>query len=187
MHAGRHWNSGAENRNAGFTLIELLVVIAIICILVGLLVPATRTILEQSARAKAATQTIAVANAIRSFQAANGRWPGQSGYAANTVPVDGQAQSGAILAELTNNLRGTFFLETKESWFDGSGQMIDPWKRPLSMAMDESTDGQVGATLNCPGSPGASLVTNVANETVLVMSWGPDPARADKRVLSWQR
>ena len=181
--------SGFRPHPSAFTLIELLVVIAIIGILAALLLPAVKSMMTESARSKAATQVVAVANAIRAYRTEYGRWPGQTiasadGSLGNTAPTQ-----AAILGGLTNNPRGKVFLDIKQSWLSTNGNPVvlwDHWQRPLLIAMDEDANNVVGPiTWTGAGSLGP---TSVVNQTVLVMSWGPEPVkRPEKRVFSWQR
>jgi len=171
---------------AAFSLIELLVVIVIIAVIAGLLIPAVGKMIAESGRAKAGAQTVAVANAIRAYRTTYSRWPGQTQGAA-----DGLADPHEILNALTNNSRNINFLEVEGGQI-ADGLLIDPWKRYLEIAIDENDDGNVTLespwTCDGPGtSVGVTMTTNALKQTVLVMSWGPDPERPDKWVQSWHR
>ncbi len=162
----------------GFSLVELLVVVAIIMVLTGLLAPAIRKMLSQSGRGKAAAQTVAVANAIKSYRNVFGTWPGQTQGANDNVVA-----ASVILNALTNNSRSVSFLEPKDNWIK-DGVLIDQWRQPLKIAMDENGDGQVSIAA---GAWAPFPATNVASATVLVLSWGPEPNNPESWVMSWIR
>jgi prepilin-type N-terminal cleavage/methylation domain-containing protein len=182
----------APRKHGAFTLIELLIVMAIILILAGLLIPAVGKLITSSKRAHAATQSIAIANAVRSYRNLYATWPGQTQGAS-----DGVVDPRSILAALTNNSRGEIFLQLEPGWVT-NGYLQDSWKQYYEIAMDEDGDGNItlasGAWV-CDGirgavagvtypSPGPVTITN---QTVAVMSWGPEPRNPLKRVTSWKR
>lgn len=180
-----------------FTLIEMLVVITIILILVGMLVPAVKKMMIESARSKAASQAMAVANAIQAYRNTFGQWPGQTQGARDNI-----AAHKDILNALTNNLRSQTFLEAKGEWLI-EGYLVDPWRRVMVIAMDENDDDKVSVGLDqapaatclrvlADGSvdtetPSVNLVTNVPRAKVLVFSYGPDLENPNKWVTSWDR
>jgi prepilin-type N-terminal cleavage/methylation domain-containing protein len=199
----RGQNNGPHDRpervapRGAFTLIEMLVVITIILILVGMLVPAVRKMMVESARSKAASQVMAVANAIQAYRNTFGQWPGQTQGARDNV-----ASHKDILNALTNNLRSQTFLEPKGEWLI-EGYLVDPWRHVMVIAMDENDDGKVSVGIDqapdaaclriiANGSidvetPALNLITNVPRANVLVFSYGPDLENPRKWVTSWDR
>lgn len=180
-----------------FTLIEMLVVITIILILVGMLVPAVKKMMIESARSKAASQAMAVANAIQAYRNTFGQWPGQTQGARDNI-----ATHKDVLNALTNNLRSQTFLEPKADWLI-EGYLVDPWRRVLVIAMDENDDDKVSVGIDqapdavclrvlADGSidtetPALNIITNVPRAKVLVFSYGPDLENPRKWVTSWDR
>lgn len=178
----------------GFTLIEMLVVITIILVLVGMLVPAAKKMITQSARAKATAQAVALANAVQAYRTTFGQWPGQI-----QGTTDNMVDPSVILANLTNNSRAISFIEPKENSIRG-GYLVDPWNQPFMVSMDENEDG--AASVNQLAAPGwscrelspdgssspvaaADVSTNVPRVGVIVFSYGPDPENPEKWVTSW--
>lgn len=184
-------------RRSAFTLIEMLVVITIILILVGMLVPAVKKMMIESARSKAASQAMAVANAIQAYRNTFGQWPGQTQGSRDNI-----ATHKDILNALTNNLRSQTFLEAKGEWLI-EGYLVDPWRRVMVIAMDENDDEKVSIGRDqapdavclrvlADGSvdtetPAINLITNVPRAKVLVFSYGPDLENPKKWVTSWDR
>lgn len=87
------------SRHSGFTLIELLVVIAIIGILAGMIVPATVRALAKAKSAKAKTEAVSLAGAIKAYQADYSRLPSspltRQAHAAKPAYVEGTLFSAA--------------------------------------------------------------------------------------------
>jgi len=161
-----------------------------------MLVPAAKKMITQSARAKAAAQVVALANAIQAYRTTFGQWPGQI-QGSNDNMVD----PSVILANLTNNTRAINFIEPKENSVRG-GYLVDPWNQPLMVSMDENDDGFASVSQNgAPGwtcselsldgtptpVPSTAVSTNVPRIGVLVFSFGPEPEKPDKWVTSWVR
>jgi prepilin-type N-terminal cleavage/methylation domain-containing protein len=166
-----------------FTLIELLTVIAIILILAALLLPAINALMRQAQRSKTASQVVAIANAIQAYRNTYSRWPGQDQGASDNV-----ADPELIVRDLVDNPRNIPFLDLKPAWTNVYGYFVDPWEQEIEIAMDENEDGDVSVvSWSCAEVTGVNMSTNVEGRTVLVMSWGPDPANRDKWVLSWRR
>jgi len=160
------------NRDA-FTLIEALAVIAIIALLVGLLFPAVHLIRESAQRRLAQQRAQAIIQAIKQYRAAYGMWPGQTNGADITF-----RQSAPVLAALTNNPRGMVLFQDNELPVANDG-FLDPWNRLYVIAVDWNGDGRTDMTNDAPW-----IVTNV-NDTVAVLSWGPETNDVEKRVYSW--
>src|SRR5436190_17665239 len=80
--------------NRAFTLIELLVVMAIIAILIGLLFPAFKAVLNQAKQTQAKNDLTQIVNAVNAFYTEYGKYPtnqtpdytfGPNGGSANNV------------------------------------------------------------------------------------------------------
>ena len=156
-------------RCRGFTLIELLVVIAIIGMLAGMLMPAIAAVRRAAKRKKAAVEAKSLVHAVKLYHSVYGKWPGQT-----QGGPDHLVSHAVIITALTNNPRNKIFIEIPQNSLVG-GVYLDPWRIPYEIAMDEDGDGTT--TMNTP-----LFTTNVAKETVIVMSWGS----AGIRVYSWQ-
>src|SRR5207248_499051 len=96
-----------------FTLIELLVVIAIIGILMALLFPAIKGIMDSAARTQAKTQITGIVAAVKHYYSDYGQYPISTTGAAAATATDvafGKAnagvgtQSNAALFEILRNL-----------------------------------------------------------------------------------
>ena len=172
-------NRQAKRRRA-FTLIELLVVIAIIATLAALLFPAIRAMLTQAKRNKTRTQIHTLLSSIKLFKNTYGRWPGQ-----HKQGRDGDIRREDIAHELTNNVRRIQFIDLEPGMLsDERHTFIDPWGRDFVIVMDENTDGKIEIHATEPET-GAVMSTTVVHETIAIFSWGQDPKKERKRILSW--
>ncbi|MEI6217336.1 MAG: type II secretion system protein [bacterium] len=170
-------------RHEGFTLLELLTVVMVIMILTGLLLPAISAIRRAADRAKAAARAQVMVNAIKLYRTSYPTYPAQIQGATNWTYDDGSAghKHSAIIDALTNNPRRIVFNEVIENLTTNS--YLDSWNRPYVIAIDEDGDGtlNISSTLYVP-----NFTTNI-QETVAIMSWGPDPSNSTGRLYSWIR
>jgi prepilin-type N-terminal cleavage/methylation domain-containing protein len=167
----------------GFTLIEILVVIAIIAILAGLLFKALPNVTESGRRQKAMADAQLLAQAVKSYRATYGKWPGQTQGDTDRT-CDGEAH-GPLLDALTNNPRGLVLLEAPDRLI-ADGRLTDPWGRAYLVAMDDDNDGR----LRIAATNDAAILEAEVDDTAAVASWGPPaggpvPRDTRKRVCSW--
>lgn len=121
-------------------------------------------------------------HAIKAYFNVYGEYPGQSQGGSDSTYYDGSGGSldqRVIITAMTNNTRDMIFMELKESSLV-NGRYADKWDRPLIVGVDEDDDGMV--SLNC-ASFFPAMVTNIRG-TVIVASWGRDPADPGGRIVS---
>jgi prepilin-type N-terminal cleavage/methylation domain-containing protein len=163
----------------GFTLLEVLVVVMIIGMLVALLMPAASTLRQTAKRKQAATRAISLIQAIKSYRQVYGKFPGQV-----QDIKDQDVEPEDLIHALTNNPRGTYFLEFADNELDSDGALLDPWEMRFVVSMDENGDKSTDLKAT---SSGISFSTNVPGESICVMSWGGKPSDKKARVYSWIR
>jgi prepilin-type N-terminal cleavage/methylation domain-containing protein len=171
-----------NTRHEGFTLIELLIVVMVIMILTGLLLPAISAIRRAAERAKTAARAQVMVNAIKVYRTSYPTYPGQIQGAVDCTYDDSVGQKHSVIIDaLTNNPRRIIFNEVVENLTTNS--YLDSWNRPYVIAIDEDGDGIVNmsSTLYVP-----NFSTSI-QETVAIMSWGPDPSNSTGRLYSWIR
>jgi prepilin-type N-terminal cleavage/methylation domain-containing protein len=170
--------SNAQGRRA-LTLVELIAALAIVAILSSLVAAAIPRVIESARREKALARAYGLAQALKAYRNVYGRWPGQTqGEEDRTYAAD----HAALLLALTNNPRRIVFLDAPET-VSVAGQCLDPWGRPFVIAMDEDGDG---VTAVAATNAGATLAAT-ASDTAAIASWGPAPAVASRRILTWAR
>jgi type II secretory pathway pseudopilin PulG len=165
----------ADTYRRGITLLETLATLFIITILLGLIIPALVGARRAARRKEAAVRVRLLANGIAAYRGTYGKWPAQVQADHDTTHLD----CNAVLADLTNNPRRIAFLSAPDGTQPGSAG-TDPWQRALVVAMDEDGDGSVSVAAG-------PLTTNVANESVAVLSWGPAPDDTNGWVYSWKQ
>jgi prepilin-type N-terminal cleavage/methylation domain-containing protein len=173
----------ARLARSGFTLLELLAVIAIIFILLSILLPAGLALRDRSRIKHAAAEAQLIVKGIKAYRSVYGKWPGQTQDVADVTYANCAPVMGALTINETLNPRHMNFIDLPT---EGpiAGGYADPWGASYILAMDENEDGSVSVSIS--GSP-FSFATNIPNETVVVISGGPDPADATKRIYSWTR
>ncbi|MEI8315030.1 MAG: prepilin-type N-terminal cleavage/methylation domain-containing protein [Verrucomicrobiota bacterium] len=156
----------------GFTLIEMLVVIVIIAILVALLFPAIKQALIKAEVAKAKTTILSTATAFKAFNS-------QYGYYPTSATVTPLKLTTSLFSSANGNSLNITFLDTanKDIATDGTGQILDPWKKAYYVAFDATYNNTVAT--NSSGS--GTIAGGVA-----VWSFGPDGTEGTSDdVTSW--
>lgn len=177
----------SASAKSGFTLLEILVVAMIIGILVALLMPAITTLRNSAKRRHAKAKAIAFVNAVTEYRTVYGKYPGQT-----QDDVDQFIEPELMLEAIVNNARGIIFMDFSSDDFlrDPSGVVVDladPWGYPYVIAIDENDDGVTDMDEDITGSFGTgTIVTNVADVAICVVSWGGNPASTNARVYSWR-
>lgn len=80
----------------GFTLIELLIVIAIICILMGLLFPAFRAVVDAAQNKKAKTACLGIVAAVKQYHVEYGKYPEITGADGGTTSREDKAKDVVV-------------------------------------------------------------------------------------------
>jgi prepilin-type N-terminal cleavage/methylation domain-containing protein len=174
-----HLEKDRRHERAGFTLVELLTAVLIIAALAGILLPAIGAIREAANRKKAHTDTMALDHSIQAYRSRYGVWPTQIAGTQDKVTQDPVVIAN-ILAVLSNNVRGEVYAQFEEGSLS-NGCLLDPWRRPYVVGMDEDNDGDVEINISI-GS--VTLVTNI-RARVAVFSWGRYPYEQKRRAYSW--
>lgn len=181
-----------QRRNSkAFTLIELLIVIAIIGILMALLFPALKGVLEAARKAKAKNDVVQLAIAVKGYQTEYGRSPvganngddWSSGWFQG--PQTGSQYNSEIVKVLMGenlnglNPRKIVFLETRpakgtpdapKDGVAGDGMFYDPWGTPYAIKIDVGYDNAVEYY-----GQGADNIRT----TVIAISFGPNMIQQD--------
>jgi prepilin-type N-terminal cleavage/methylation domain-containing protein len=171
-------------RRHGFTLIELLIVIGIIGVLIGLLFPAVRGVMESARRQQARQGCKAIETAIKAYYNDYGRFPLQTSSAASQLYQPGTTAPAYLMMirvlrglDTTNNPRGIAYLDvpqkalfmgtvtTPEGGYADSqyGVFVDPWDMPFRVMADWANSNFVNV-----------FGVNQSGVTVAVWSRGPD-------------
>lgn len=140
-------------RNRGFTLIELLVVISIIAVLLALLFPVARGVLDRAKNTQAKNDVTQIVTAVNAFYTEYGKYP------AVTTPMGGATSSNKALFNALRGLdpqlnpRAIAFINppnAKDSTHPrngigptGSEDFYDPWGTPYAIEIDDDYDEQV--------------------------------------------
>lgn len=154
-------------RFSGFTLVELLTVIAIIAVLMGLLFPATRSVMNAARGATAKTDITQLVTAINAYYTEYGKLPTATSSPSDASeatqgwfqgPQSGGQYNSQLVRVLAGenhnglNSRKIVFLEVKPakgedgSWRGGVDEdfvFYDPWGTPYGIKMDTSYNGIV--------------------------------------------
>ena len=91
--------SRAGSKRTGFSLIELLVVIGVIAILVSLLFPAFRGMMDKSKTQQDSSNAAALGTAIQNFRAENGYSPGEERSSGVKLRPDVTAEKETIITD----------------------------------------------------------------------------------------
>jgi prepilin-type N-terminal cleavage/methylation domain-containing protein/prepilin-type processing-associated H-X9-DG protein len=159
-------SNDSQNKSAphGFTLVELLVVIAIIGVLVGLLLPATRSSREAARRMSCSNNFKQIGLGAHNYHSAYKQLPMQMGGT-----FDPSSDSGGTSVPGNNRFRLSWlvglapFIEQQRLWEQASNGATNdeeakyapggpaPWTRDFSPWQTEVP------TLRCPSDPGMGL------------------------------
>jgi prepilin-type N-terminal cleavage/methylation domain-containing protein len=161
-------------RRRGFTLIELLIVIGIIGILISLLFPAVRGVIESARRQQTRQACKAIETAIKAYYNDYGRYPlqGTLSTAQNSQPqtyTTNYSQLIEILRGLntsiatTHNPRAIAYLDVPQGSLNTSGLFVDPWDQTFGVRADWGNAN----SLTLFGQAWSGV-------TVMVWSRGPD-------------
>lgn len=130
-------------RRRGFTLIELLIVIGIIGILISLLFPAVRGVIESARRQQTRQACKAIETAVKAYYNDYGRYPlqGTLSAALNSQPhtyTSNYSQLINILRGLdtTHNPRAIAYLDVPQGALSASGLFVDPWDQTFGVTAD---------------------------------------------------
>ncbi|MFK8111529.1 MAG: DUF1559 domain-containing protein [Rubripirellula sp.] len=147
-----------KHRALAFTLVELLVVIAIIGVLLGLLLPATRSSREAARRMSCSNNFKQIGLAIHNYHSAHSQLPMQMG---GTYAVDsnagGTSEPGNNRFRLSWLVGLTPFIEQQRLWeqIQSAEQYASmgpaPWTRDFRPWQTDIP------TLRCPSDPGVGL------------------------------
>ena len=182
MHALSHQN--LPRHRSGFTVLELLVVLFIIFVVLGLILPTTSALRNAGRRRRAAMEAQSIIRAIKTYRNVYGHWPLQTTDTADYTWTNSTPVISALTTNILLNPRQTHLIEIPDDAFN-NGAFLDPWNRSYIIALDYNEDGHLHIDLTVAfQTPGT---TNIRNETVAVMSAGPDPHDASGRIYSWTR
>mgnify|MGYP006285862647 CR=1 FL=1 len=153
-----------------FTLIELLVVIAVIAILVGMLMPAVKTVWGRAKTTRARSDVHSLMVAIKQYESEFQYLPFTGAGGSDKT----ETSSGTFVDILTGsgNSRGIQFLEPRSD-----GTFEDPWNQAYNIALDLDYDNEIDAT-HIPG------VSSPLKASVAVWSEGPESGTSDD-ICSW--
>lgn len=170
-------------RRRGFTLIELLIVIGIIGILISLLFPAVRGVIESARRQQTRQACKAIETAVKAYYNDYGRYPlqGTLSAALNSQPhtYTSYDQLIRILRGLdtTHNPRAIAYLDVPQGALNPAGLFVDPWDQTFGVTADW---GNAAGLALFPFPP--SLI-NYPGVTVAVWSKGPDASEDRARAI----
>jgi type II secretory pathway pseudopilin PulG len=168
--------TGSRRGREGVSLIEVLGAVAILWLCFGLVFPLISSSRRSAVRKLAATEAIAVSQALQEYRETYGHWPGQTQGVHDVVyGVPDGSDAVPVWRALLDNPRRLVLLEVdEERWVDG--RFRDPWERAYLLAMDENEDGRVDLHIE------GLLETSVTARAV-AMAYGEDTATI--RVRSW--
>ena len=162
-----------------FTMLEILVVVGIILILLGILVPATSTVLKKAKKSKTETSIRNLQIAIKQYEALYGFLPLTGDGVDEVLSVDINPSRLILFYRglcadrnfIGPNPRQVNFLECETS-NAGTPQLQDAWDFDFRIAMDLNYDGKIDAgSVYGYVNPGTS---NDLNTSVAIWSIGPD-------------
>jgi prepilin-type N-terminal cleavage/methylation domain-containing protein len=195
---------------SAFTLIEMLVVISIIIILMGLLFPAFKGVMDQAKRTQTKNDLTQIVTAVNAFYTEYGKYPVLSTIGANgTYDDTNNDQLMNVLRAIANpqqeqglmNPRQIAFISPPvakdtthpKSGIGGDGKYYDPWGTPYRIRLDVNYANLVPTTPPYQNAPSWGSV----NAGVIAWSYGKDgqlgvagngdaTAKNFDDVLSWQ-
>ncbi len=177
-------------KNRGFTLIELLVVISIIAVLLALLFPVARGVLDQAKRTQAKNDVTQIVTAVNAFYTEYGRYP-------TALSTDAEATYGDTRSnnEIFDELRGVnatalnprkiAFLNLPIAKDDNKprngvstdGRYFDPWGQAYRIVLDADYNEDI----DDPYGNGVKL-----RQGVIAWSLGKDDSDKKDDVASWR-
>jgi len=186
--------AGGAGRCAGFTLVEVTMVAVVVAVLLAVAFPVIQMAIANAKKQQAATEVQMLMAAVKSYRSVYGKWPYQTSADVDRTFFEEEEQSNLIHVLVRNNPRGIQFLETKEeSMLDGC--LVDPWGNRYIVAVDQDGDGMTQIDVSdfrlndrhkmSLRKSTVVTVSNIAKETVAVISWGPSPSNTETRVYSW--
>ncbi len=198
-----------------FTLIELLMVIAIIAVLMGMLLPTIKGIMEKAKRTQAISQIKALETAIKMYETTYGYLPwyddGDTGTAGVQDYALGDTDYQVLIGYLQNssadadgdgnpddNPRGIRMLEVDND--QGLGNYEDPWNDWRDANQDKEDDNttdfryRIKFDTNYDGEVAVSFTSGSADDetvygSVAIWSLGKKRSASDYKdnLKSWKR
>jgi prepilin-type N-terminal cleavage/methylation domain-containing protein len=162
----------------GFTLIEILVVVGLIVVLMSLLFPAVRGVIDSARKAHAKNDVTQIATAIVAFDTEYGKLP-----STNSAPeeLSGSLLNALVASNDTLNPRKIIFIEVLD-YRRGKGgilggKYVDPWEKPYYVSVDADYDNRVSVSTNGQTSGNLTIMKKVG-------VWNNNPNNR-QQVRSW--
>ena len=166
---------------SGLTMIELLGIMLILTIVLAMLLPVRRTITRAAMEHEAETRGRALLHAVQEYKRVYRQWPGQT-QQVHDVIYESTNDFPRLLSALTNNPRGHALLDV-EGGVVSNDCLVDPWRLPYVVGLDENQDGVVELVL----TNGAVNVTTNIEASAVVMSWGYLPSDPERHLFLWNQ